>query len=120
MALAVAFGALGAHALESVLTADSLSSYLTAVRYQVYHSLAVIILAAVADARRLSLKGPLRLMSLGMLLFSLSIYILSTRSLTGLESIGPYVGPVTPIGGLLLIGAWVWSGLTIFRTGGVR
>jgi len=104
----VILGALGAHALESVLSPDHLDSFHTAVRYQMYHAILLVLLFV------LQLHKPTRWLSLsgwfvfcGILLFSGSIYLLSTRELTGLTQIG-FLGPITPIGGMLLITGWVF------------
>lgn len=96
--IGVITGALGAHALEETL-GDKLASYETAVRYQMYHALAFIVLgvmAARAELRGLTIIA--WFWALGVLLFSGSIYLLV---LTPLK-----VGIVTPIGGLLMIVGW--------------
>jgi len=100
-------GAMGAHALEKTLTPDQLDSYETAVRFQMYHSIVLLILGML-----LKLLGPaaalnwsVYLVLVGTLLFSGSIYLLV---LTPIE-----VGIVTPIGGTILIAGWaallVWA-----------
>jgi len=79
---AVVLGALGAHALEGSLSAQALDSYKTAVRYQMWHALALLFL----------------------ILFSGSIYLLSTQALWG-DAPG-WLGPLTPLGGGALIAGW--------------
>lgn len=101
MMLSVIFGALGAHALEKVLDADQLDSYETAVRYQVYHALALLIVSRFQAFT----KWTRNLMIAGTLMFSGSIYILVLDELMGVEF--SFLGPVTPIGGLLLIASWL-------------
>lgn len=103
----VLLGALGAHALEEVLSADALESFKTGVRYQMFHALAI--LGWIAVKKEVSAKAlniGLNLMSWGTVLFSVSIYLLATRSATGMSGIG-WLGPITPLGGGLLIAAWV-------------
>lgn len=103
-ALAVILGALGAHWLESQLTPEQLTSFNTGVRYQAWHAIACLFLAGQAE----KIKGAKLVAwfwALGSLFFSLSIYVLSTRTITGLSV--SWLGPVTPFGGILLIAGWV-------------
>ena len=101
--LTVIAGALGAHALKPVLSADSLKSFETAVRYSAWHAIALLALFSVFDRLKRARYVTL-LWFLGALLFSGSIYLLSTRELSGLQV--SFLGPVTPLGGLLMIMGW--------------
>lgn len=108
-ALAVALGALGAHTLKQSgqLTDVQLNSWDTGSKYQMYHALALIavgIIAKVFGESKL-LKASMWLFIAGVCFFSGSIYLLSTRSITGLEA--GFLGPITPIGGLLFIAGWL-------------
>ncbi len=101
LALAVAIGAFGAHALESVLTADLLQTYNTGVEYHFYHALGLLLVGI------LSLNSPSRLLNwsalllgLGILLFSASLYVLAV---TGIR----WIGAITPLGGISFIAGWV-------------
>jgi uncharacterized membrane protein YgdD (TMEM256/DUF423 family) len=106
-ALAVAFGAFGAHWLKTKLGPVELLNFETAVRYQMYHALAILFLAVLArDTNLKQLRFPFYAFTLGTLFFSGSIYFLATRSLTGLSA--PWIGPVTPLGGLLFISGWIY------------
>jgi uncharacterized membrane protein YgdD (TMEM256/DUF423 family) len=105
--LGVTFGAFGAHALRSRLSPEMLAVFETGVRYQMYHTFAVLIVAAaigrIGDASLLILAG--WFFFAGILLFSGSLYALA---LTG----AGIWGAVTPVGGLLfLIG---WACLVVF------
>ena len=111
--IAVILGALGAHTLESSLDADSLDSFETGVRYQMYHALALLALAAFSGYLK-SLKLVYWFWLLGTILFSGSIYMLATRELHHLAV--SFLGPVTPFGGLLLIVGW----LLLFLKGAVQ
>lgn len=94
-------GAMGAHALEKVLDLSQMDSFETAVRFQMYHALFLIILASVQERiRSTALKWVTILTIAGTLLFSGSIYLLV---LTPVK-----VGIITPIGGVVLIAAWGW------------
>ncbi len=105
-ALAVVLGALGAHALKTVLPEAQLASFETAVRYQMFHSLAMLITVLIARQLSVSLQVTLWCFAIGTLLFSGSIYLLATIPLHGIEAFR-IVGPVTPVGGILLIVGWV-------------
>jgi|TARA_R100000005_G_scaffold85934_1_gene54588 uncharacterized membrane protein YgdD (TMEM256/DUF423 family) len=100
-ALAVSFGAFGAHALKARLDSYSLDVFQTAVQYHFIHSLALlgvgILLLQNSELALLRSSGWLFL--LGMLLFSGSLYVLS---LSGLR----WLGAIAPLGGLSFIAAW--------------
>ena len=105
--IAVMLGALGAHALKQHLSNDQLASFETGVKYQFYHSLAILLLAALSD--KLNPKRSVlafRFFIAGMVLFSGSIYLLSLRDLIGLASF-KWLGPLTPFGGLCLMSGWI-------------
>lgn len=99
--LSVAFGAFGAHALRDRLDAYSLGVYETAVQYQFYHSLALLVTALLLVQFPTStlLKSSVLLFLLGILVFSGSLYILSFSGMR-------WLGAVTPLGGLAFIAAW--------------
>ena len=98
--LGVAGGAFGAHALRSRLPADLLLVFEVGVRYQMYHALALILLGL--GEGRLN-PGPARFagiaFTLGIALFSGSLYALA---FTGVR----WLGAITPLGGLLFLGGW--------------
>jgi uncharacterized membrane protein YgdD (TMEM256/DUF423 family) len=98
---AVLFGAFGAHALRETLSAhDSIQIWETAVRYQMWHALALILLS-INSLKHTIPKMTAPCFVVGSLLFSGSLY--------GLALDGPkWLGPVTPLGGLcLMIGWWL-------------
>jgi uncharacterized membrane protein YgdD (TMEM256/DUF423 family) len=102
-ALSVAIGALGAHKLNPLLKANGkLEAFRTASEYQMYHALAMMavgILILVWPQKNWGAAGWLFL--IGSILFSGSIYVLCFQ---------PYkwLGPVTPIGGLLFMAGWIY------------
>ncbi|MEQ8909218.1 MAG: DUF423 domain-containing protein [Vicingaceae bacterium] len=100
--VAVILGALGAHALENQLTVDQLDSFKTGVRYQMYHAILLLVLS---HQKRFTNKSILSLIVSGTLLFSFSIYLLSCRAILPVGDVS-FLGPITPIGGTLLIIAW--------------
>lgn len=107
-ALSVALGAFGAHSLERLVPPDSVETFVTGVRYQFYHTLGIGMLAALWPSdhlRRGRLETVVYLWLTGILLFSGSLYLLSLRQVHGLAI--SFLGPITPIGGLLFIAGWV-------------
>lgn len=106
--LAVALGAFAAHGLKQHLDAYELSIWKTAVDYQMYHALGLMLIGLIAQQFNLNLSRPGWLMLTGILLFSGSLYALS---LTGIKSLGM----ITPFGGLCFLIAWGWLILRLFR-----
>ena len=115
MAIAICLGALGAHRLKESLSSTELDSFQTAVFYHIVHALALLIVVQfISEQAKKIEKAALWCLMLGPILFSGSVYLLSTASMTGL-SIEPILGPVTPIGGLTMIVGWVLLGITFAR-----
>ncbi|MCI0509909.1 uncharacterized membrane protein YgdD (TMEM256/DUF423 family) [Chromohalobacter marismortui] len=105
----VVAGAFGAHALEGRLAPRMLEAFDTGVRYQAWHTLAAMAML-IWRAQR-PLRGQttvLWLWSLGMAAFSGSLYLLA---LTGT----PWLGPITPFGGLLLMAGWLTLAICAWR-----
>jgi uncharacterized membrane protein YgdD (TMEM256/DUF423 family) len=101
---AVISGAFGAHALKEVLSESQLNSFQTGIRYQFFHGLAILILSLNSKKFTDRLSSIIKIMSAGIILFSFSIYLLNIQDLIGFST--SYLGPITPIGGLLLITSW--------------
>ena len=102
---AVILGAFGAHALKEMLSESQLSSFQTGVRYQFFHGLTILILSFNMNYFTKRLSSIIKIMSAGIILFSFSIYLLNIQDLVGFSM--SYLGPITPIGGLLLITSWI-------------
>ena len=109
--IAIILGAFGAHALKKVLSMEELSTFETGVRYQMYHALFLIFIGIINELSQKTKKIIYNLVVFGVLLFSGSIYVLATNSLTSFDF--KVIGFITPIGGLLLILAW---GVLLFHT----
>ena len=112
MFLGVLFGALGSHALKARLTPDALQSYMIAIRYLLFHGLALLALAGLPYLDEMAKGRVALLLVIGILVFSGSIIALSTRAIHQLQV--SWLGPVTPLGGLLLLAGW---GYLIFLLG---
>ena len=106
MFLGVALGALGSHALSGKITQDALQSYMIAIRYMLFHGIALLFLSALPFIETPKKEQIALFLVLGVFVFSGSILILSTKAIHGLNV--SWLGPVTPVGGLLLLGAWVY------------
>ena len=98
---AVGLGAFGAHGLKSILTVSQLGTYQTAVEYQFYHALALVMVAAIGFQFPLAtgLKWTAVLFVTGIILFSGSLYLLVFTNIK-------ILGAVTPLGGLAFLAGW--------------
>lgn len=102
--LAILLGAFGAHSLKVLTSEDKLDSFEVGVRYQMFQALAIILLGITSNYFHFNLKRILLLMSIGIILFSFSIYLLVLGSLIPFSF--HFLGPITPIGGLILLISW--------------
>ncbi len=102
---AVIILALAAHSLKNILDASSVNSISTAAEIQLFHALALLALSMMTFHTEDYLIRICRLMTLGVLLFSGSIYILAFKSILGLPWL-KYIGPFTPLGGVCMIASW--------------
>ena len=106
-ALSVVVGAFGAHALKKLVSDESVSTFETGVRYQFYHTfalLAVAILFNFIPGRWLTAAGWLFIF--GILLFSGSLYLLTVLKATNTVGMRG-IGIITPIGGLFFVAGWL-------------
>jgi uncharacterized membrane protein YgdD (TMEM256/DUF423 family) len=98
--LAVAFGAFGAHGLRDRLSADLLAIFQTGVLYHALHAVVLTALALYARATQATITLPASLLVAGIAIFSGSLYVLA---ISGQR----WLGAITPLGGLCLLGAWL-------------
>ena len=112
---AVILGALNAHTLKAYFSPDTTASFATGVRYQMYHSLAILILASLSSyIGQKAANRSLWLFFIGTLLFSGSIYLLCALKSNGIIGITG-LGVLTPIGGLVLITGWLNLIISTFK-----
>jgi uncharacterized membrane protein YgdD (TMEM256/DUF423 family) len=107
--LAVMLGAFGAHGLEAMVTPERLGTFETGVRYHMYHALALLFAAWASTqwpGRRITWAAYLFLA--GILIFSGSLYVLVLTDT-------PWLGAVTPLGGLAFIAGWVLLAWGVLR-----
>lgn len=102
--LSVILGAFGAHALKKILSVERLESFETGVRYQMYAAFFLLIAGYILKFDTSSQKWISILMIAGTMLFSFSIYALSMQDYWGTNL--KFLGPITPLGGLLMIISW--------------
>ena len=115
-ALAVVLGAFGAHGLEKITTDEKiLHGFNTAVQYQMYHSLALLLVAIAFEKFPAGLlKWAARFFIIGIILFSGSLYLLTvlkTQNISGAN----IAGPVTPLGGLSFMAGWLFLFVAAIR-----
>ena len=100
--LSVVFGAFGAHYLKNTLNDYSLSVFQTGVLYQFFHSVGILVLVLLSKSiDNLNLDLSIWFFTLGIILFSGSLYLLA---ITGLK----WLGAITPIGGMFFILGWMF------------
>ena len=102
--LSIVLGAFGAHALKELISGEKLISFETGVRYQMYSGIALLVLGLNADRFGFNLRTFFNLNFIGLCLFSVSIYLLALQDVFGVSL--RFLGPVTPVGGLLMIISW--------------
>ena len=109
-ATAVSMGAFGAHFLKTKISEDMLSVFQTAVQYHFYHSLGLMIIGvltiSIKPEKYLGIAG--WMMFIGIILFSGSLYILSTTAIR-------WVGIITPFGGIAFIISWVFIAIALWK-----
>ena len=103
--IAIVLGAFGAHALKKVLNLNELSTFETGVKYQMYHALFLLFIGTTTLVSENAKKTICYLVVIGIILFSGSLYLFAINSLISINF--KAIGFVTPIGGLLLILAWL-------------
>lgn len=109
LALAVAIGAFGAHGLKAHLSSEMLQIYKTGVEYHFYHALGLLLIGVLSISHPLSLLNWSALfLTVGIFLFSGSLYILT---ITGIK----WLGAITPIGGVSFIAGWIFLFVAVFK-----
>lgn len=104
-AFAVILGAFGAHGLEEYLSGDQRETYDTAVLYHFIHVLAGLYGISQMHEKERWARLSVVFFTFGIVLFSGSLYLLSTADLTSIPT--SWIGPVTPVGGVFFIFGWL-------------
>jgi uncharacterized membrane protein YgdD (TMEM256/DUF423 family) len=114
-ALAVVFGALLAHQLKNQMPESALEVYEVAVRYQFYHVFALLVTGILSEQfPGVWINRAGSLFIAGILLFSGSLYIISTLMTKGII-VPTALGVCTPLGGIGFIGGWISLSIAVFR-----
>jgi uncharacterized membrane protein YgdD (TMEM256/DUF423 family) len=114
-AVAVALGAFGAHGLKQIVSTETVTVFQTGVQYQMYHTLALLLVAIIYDRlpdRWIGWAG--YFFVFGILFFSGSLYIITALKAAD-HTVPAIVGAITPIGGLLFILGWLCLLIGVFK-----
>ena len=111
--IAIILGAFAAHGLKPLLSSESMMTFETGVKYQMYSGLFLLLLGSTNLAAEKVKKTCFYLTTFGVILFSGSIFLLSTNSLTSFDF--RLIGFITPIGGSLMIFAWLVLLISFFK-----
>lgn len=102
--ISIILGAFGAHAFKEILSVEKLQSFEVGVRYMMYSALVLLILGFFLDFSTGIEKNAARLIMIGSFMFSVSIYFLAFSEKLNIPS--KFLGPITPVGGFLMIVGW--------------
>ena len=102
--LAIILGAFASHGLKELISAESLQTFETGVRYQMYHAIVLLFIGITTHFNKRTKQLLYYLIVIGILFFSGSIYGLATNDLSDFDFRN--IGLITPIGGFLLIVSW--------------
>ena len=106
---AVALGAFGAHGLKAIVEPSQISTFETGVRYQFYHAFALLVLGLMMlHLNNKYLRWAGKAFIIGIFCFSGSLYLLALREVLSLGAFAKIIGPITPIGGLILMAGWLF------------
>lgn len=111
--IAIIIGAFAAHGLKPLLSIESLQTFETGVKYQMYNALFMLFLGGLPVASEKVKRICFYLTIFGVLFFSGSIYLLATNDLTSFDF--RVIALITPVGGLLMISAWVVLLISFFK-----
>jgi uncharacterized membrane protein YgdD (TMEM256/DUF423 family) len=112
-ALSVGLGAFGAHGLKQIVTETQVATFETGVKYQMYHAFFLLFIGICHYLSEKAKKVVLYLVLSGVLFFSGSIYLLTFKDLIDVNL--KIIGPITPVGGLMLIAAWVYTAIQMIK-----
>lgn len=110
----VILGALGAHAFKKILTPTKLESFEIGVKYMMYSALLLLVLGFILNFSTSLEKNIARCIMFGCFFFSVSIYLLTFADKINLPT--KIIGPITPIGGFLMILGWAMLVFHFLRT----
>lgn len=112
-AIGIMLGAFGAHGLKKVVSEAQVLTFETGVCYQMYHAFFLLFIGISSYFSDKTKKTVMYLVLFGMFFFSGSIYLLTFKDLISINL--RFIGPITPIGGLLFIIAWLYAGIQAYK-----
>jgi uncharacterized membrane protein YgdD (TMEM256/DUF423 family) len=112
--IAVILGAFGAHSLKAQIDSAALEIWSKGVEYQFYHVFALLFLAVFSGSNARYVNLAYWFFTLGIIFFSGSLYLLATREILHISLVN-YIGPVTPLGGLMFILGWIFVFLSALK-----
>ncbi|MHC5353457.1 DUF423 domain-containing protein [Myroides sp. LJL115] len=115
-AIGIILGAFGAHGLKNIVLDSQVATFEIGVRYQIYHALFLLVVGLCGLIGLFSdrvIKNVAILVIIGVLFFSGSIYLLTFKDLIDIKL--SFIGPITPIGGVFLISAWLVVAFQAFK-----
>ncbi len=112
--LSVILGAFGSHLLKRILSSDKIQIFETGVKYQIYHALVLLFIGMFFPFSNALQKSMGYAFIIGIFLFSFSIYGLVLADKFNYSK--TFLGPVTPIGGFLMIIGWGLLIINLMRT----
>jgi uncharacterized membrane protein YgdD (TMEM256/DUF423 family) len=115
LAFAIVLGAFGAHGLKNWVSIEKIESFKTGVLYHLIMTLALMLVRFSAGFKASQLAA-FRLIFYGLIMFSGSIYLLVFNAIFQFP-INAFIGPITPIGGVLMIAGWSILGWEYFKQG---
>lgn len=115
MLTAIVLGAFGRHYFEEKLGTDGVSGFDTAVKYQVWHAIVLMVLSSMHQTLKGALKWTYRGILYGVILFSGSIYVLVILKTMEIDPIPLPVVLTTPLGGTVLILTWGYFLLKLIK-----
>ena len=116
LAVAVIFGAFGAHSLKDKISDYNLEVYNKAVLYQFIHALGMLFIGIFLVGRNIKMFNLAALfLFLGIIFFSGSLYLLAIREISFTANLANILGPVTPIGGLCFVLGWLLLAIGVKR-----
>lgn len=112
-ALSIAIGAFGAHGLKNLVSPESLSIYVTGSHYHMYHALTLLVVGCMPKISNKTRNIVFWFFLLGIIFFSGSLYILSLKEVLSFNV--SFLGPITPLGGLLFMLGWLRLAYGVFK-----
>ncbi|GER60365.1 DUF423 domain-containing protein [Patiriisocius marinus] len=109
----IAIGAFGAHGLKQIVSQDSLAIYVTGTHYHMYHALALLVLGCLPQISSKTRATVFWFFLLGTVFFSGSLYVLALKNVLPFNV--SFLGPITPLGGLLFILGWLRLGYGVVK-----